>query len=734
MNAETDNIIKNIDLMLAAQLKMPGLSDKAKKEMAAQWIQLKHDYKQALVIEKDNRASDRQREQAKKVCESLAKGLPEMTRATISAADAFKRGDPISGSASVMNICAAAAPILGTTLGLISAIGAAGGPAGALVGALFSVIGQILMIFGPKTESMYDKIEKLLTDLKQQDKLENIETAHTLVLNHARALRAATKTLVLNMRQDASDPNYTANLGKAIDAFRIVVADQNPVEGNTLHGFTSIMSWLKSPEAQDLDRWPEVLGVWCKSYTDFVTSTQTVVMFAHSSELWDKARNAGPTVTEKLNNLLSLVAARQDEYAACHTQAFQDLQKITPVARNRGLFFILDGNDVFVGTGKAVIAKSKWNHVYGNTRRMSLAQSKLDILQGNLNPTYDLWTLEQEHYNAGEPGKPYKALLHIKLESRKMATAKANEGAHHKIVWNDANLYKDIWAIPSPDNISNYYVYCTLSPELEQPAALQLHEVTPNGKEPGWESFTRINWLPDTKFRSPQIRVITPPPMTLLDDPDRDSMPEMLLGGVEHYNSIFYGMLEAGDPQHPGKSASEIYVDRANERCFIRAPWDSYSGIAVDPYMLWVYNATGFTCATHASVMASIKSNGAVPPRWYKLEAKGGFIPSDAKLINFYPCEDDTLFFTTDKKNLFTAVYRADHKTQTIHIEAPTKFSGYRDDIKEVQKLPIPCWEVFQSLKMDLSNKTNKAEDKITSLYKIASNFDKSLERETEMA
>src|SRR5579862_1971016 len=72
-----------------------------------------------------------------KAVETLAKNLPDVSKGIIAAKEAFQKGDSITGAAEIMNICAAVAPIIG-------AFSATGGPAGMLVGAVFSVIGQII--------------------------------------------------------------------------------------------------------------------------------------------------------------------------------------------------------------------------------------------------------------------------------------------------------------------------------------------------------------------------------------------------------------------------------------------------------------------------------------------------------------------------------------------------------------------------------------------------------------
>ncbi len=53
-------------------------------------------------------------------------------------------------------------------------LASAGGPAGALVGALFSVVGQILSYFAPKQPSVTDKIKEMLDHVQSEAEIERI--------------------------------------------------------------------------------------------------------------------------------------------------------------------------------------------------------------------------------------------------------------------------------------------------------------------------------------------------------------------------------------------------------------------------------------------------------------------------------------------------------------------------------------------------------------------------------
>src|SRR5688572_4071218 len=70
----------------------------------------------------------------------LAKGLPELTKGIINATRNFQSGDPFSGSAAIMDICA-------TLTSTIASIAPAAGPPGAVVAALFQIFSMILNLF-----------------------------------------------------------------------------------------------------------------------------------------------------------------------------------------------------------------------------------------------------------------------------------------------------------------------------------------------------------------------------------------------------------------------------------------------------------------------------------------------------------------------------------------------------------------------------------------------------------
>lgn len=114
--------------------------------------------------------------------DSIAKSLPSLVKGALTASEAFKKGDYISGSAALMDICASVIPVF-------ASLASAAGPAGALVGALFSVIDQILAFFAPKQPSLEEKIQKMLEHLKSEEQIQSMMAVGHSVSSHAAGLR-----------------------------------------------------------------------------------------------------------------------------------------------------------------------------------------------------------------------------------------------------------------------------------------------------------------------------------------------------------------------------------------------------------------------------------------------------------------------------------------------------------------------------------------------------------------
>lgn len=107
----------------------------------------------------------RQTEVARTVLE-LATGL----KTTISA---FHDGDPLEGTAGVMDICSTAASLLSS----LADASSMGGPVGALAAAVFGIVGMILRAFEPKQKSLSSMLEEKLRLLQGEQVAQHTRAA-----------------------------------------------------------------------------------------------------------------------------------------------------------------------------------------------------------------------------------------------------------------------------------------------------------------------------------------------------------------------------------------------------------------------------------------------------------------------------------------------------------------------------------------------------------------------------
>lgn len=173
---DEEQVNANIDLLLSLQLDDLSRDPEAQRRLKDSIEQIRNEYELAAARGKTSKYY-------KDVGESIAKCLPSLVKGTMAASEAFKKGDYISGSAALMDICASVIPVFASLF-------AAGGPAGALVGALFSVIGQILSFFAPKQPSLEDKIQKMLDHMQSENEIQTITAFGHSVSSYTSTLRS----------------------------------------------------------------------------------------------------------------------------------------------------------------------------------------------------------------------------------------------------------------------------------------------------------------------------------------------------------------------------------------------------------------------------------------------------------------------------------------------------------------------------------------------------------------
>lgn len=180
-------------------------------------------------------------------------------------------------------------------------------------------------------------------------------------------------------------------------------------------------------------------------------------------------------------------------------------------------------------------------------------------------------------------------------------------------------------------------------------------------------------------------------------------MPDKALKGAP----IIYGALkDYAGPYGTLTDSKNIFVALDDKALgYVPIPMDAYSGIAVDPYFLWMYGPGGFACATHASVMSCINKKLAVP-RWLGGKDNPGNI---AGVLDLYSCEDRTLLVST-ADNVSTAVYRVDLTKMTLMIEPWERFpDGAERGASQVRKVPVYGWQQIERLSEIMKQSVSKA-------------------------
>jgi hypothetical protein len=635
-------------------------------------------------------ADDARRKEFDKRTENLAKALPGITKGTLQAISAFQKNDPISGSAAVMDICASLAPMLG-------ALSAAGGPPGMVVGAIFAMVGQILSFFAPKSESLTSQIAKLLKDLQAEERAQQIKAVHTSITNYASSLNRATRRIEAALNQP----------GLQIMVISQIIKDFNPIDGPTINKFWDVAEWLQEEKNQGHDQWPNILAGVCQAYMDLMATVITVMSLVSTDamqERFDESEklpaDKGSEVRRVLTELLALATARLIEYGACNDAQLEYLRQSVSPARDRGMLWQIDDSDkghVWAGTN---IHLGSFKYLGGEAKRIAVAVAKEDLASSAR--TYHAVTLEPW---IDQGWKGYDRTYHCVVKAP-YDSMDANElGSLHAVT--------DVWATPAAgDNKKEVYLYLVKAKELQ-------------GYALAADGSLRSVYSRTLNLNATAVRVVHDP-SSVSGDPDG----LVQAAGKPKLESIAYAGAAA---------SSQIYVDAAGKEGYVPSPWGGYSGLGIDQDFVWVYKADGLACATHASVMRCLRGEIA-KPRWMahdpaQLLYAAAYGRDQGKvrdreplkgLVDLCACDDGTLvaalytrsvveqppavaswpqsssdpvYAFKDANALYGAVHEIDVKNGTLGVTW-TKL-GSATGVR-VQKLPVFCWPLFESLRASL--------------------------------
>ncbi len=728
-----DDFVKD-QLNILQQMQIDGMDYEDYIRWQSKINDVKKRYDKARADETDKNLSAAERKAAKDQADAIAKAAPAITKSLIAAVKAFSKGDAVTGSAELMDICASLAPVIATFL-------SDAGPEGALIGALFSVIAQILRCFGPKEDSDVTKLETFIKDLEAQSKLADIKAVHDSVLAYATTLTLQAGDLhTLLAKPLKTHADYRA-FYTGLEESTIVLGDSSPHSSVAMFENWKVLEYLQGPDNQDNALWPAVLGVCCKTYSDLVSTTMTITAMTNTDDLLARLDDVAPG-TSKLSEedrgaaerqLLGLVAyanVRSREYRSCNARMLRALAGIKSVAQGWGLYACIAGNYAlkFV-SGPKKVKDGSWNDVSDRNyyhRLMLIADATQTITNGqvsseyNFKPAHHCFVLKST--SSDYPGSNHW-VDHLWAHSDTLAVDNAR-----LVLGGFTPAFTDIWASGQTDK--GLDVYAGTAEGTGAPGSVTRFLL---GAKDGFNSadLERVNWWPQTKWAVGSIGAVTAP-VSPLGDPDAAAIPPSW-GETMLYVST--------------RDSTDIYLNVGNTDHYIPGVpgWGPCTGITVDQNYLWLFQPYGFALVSHASVLSLV--HGTRPAlRWITFPSLGDALlgeglnqgdgahhfryngdevdtkPPLLGLVSLSPCSDGTLFGAvvhrtiepdpipyqymvwdvTDTWTIQTATYNVDTVQGTVSVGDWTKIPG---SALQVQKLPMPGYTLLENLTANLSAK-----------------------------
>ena len=603
MSAHDDYVKQNLDIL--RELQLSGMD--AEEYLA--WQEKIDDvndlYLEARAVETDEKRTADERKRAKDVADGIAKAAPAITKSLIAAIKAFNKGDAINGAAEIMDICASLAPLISTFLN-------AAGPEGALIGAFFSVIGQILRCFGPKEESDVSKLEKFLNELKAQTELESIKAVHDAALAYARTLLRQAESLQTLLAKPLQTHEDYKSFYVGLKKSSIVLGDNSPHSSVSMFEQWKVLEYLEAPENQDVALWPTVLGICCKTYSDLVSTTMTITAMANTDDMLARLKDVAPDSTcglsrqdrrsleKKLLDLIAYAAARKLEYESCNARMLEALKGLTGAAQLWGLYGSIAPNCALKFTsGPRNVKNGSWTDVSDRNyyhQLMLVPEAATTIRKGqvssefNFKPAYHCFVLKST--GPEYPGSSHW-VDHLWVHADTMAVDNVRD-----VLNNFSPAFTDIWAAGETD--MGLDVFAGTAEATGAPGSVMRWGL--DAKD-GYNTapLQRVDWWPQTRSAVGTIRAVTAP-VSSLGDPDEAAIPP---GGAAR---MIYASM---------RDSTDIYVNTAGQDHYLPGPpgWGPCTGITVDPTYLWLYQPFGFAVVSHASVLSHLR--GTLPaPRW----------------------------------------------------------------------------------------------------------------------
>ncbi len=756
---EEEQLNANLDLLLQIQLDNVANDPVATQNLKDKIEKVREEYREAAEKGKSSKYH-------KDLADSIAKSVPLIVKGVYAATAAFKKGDYITGSAAIMDICASVIPVF-------TSLFSAAGPAGALVGALFSLIGQILSFFAPQQPSLEEKIQKMLDHLKSEDQIQDMTAVGYSISSYTTSLRtkcmgihkmekpvalAGTVSLTSDSKtvtgtgttftqtaevgqwllfdSDTSQKLYKIDaiandtsltlalpyVGTSMasspvkqvrrsvtrrsieeilamplttepeaDVFLVeleglqwgLVRDQGKLDAPVFATW-KVAAYLEREENRSKEGWPEVLGVWCRTYTDLLTANMMLSCLADPKtvdRLLDETRETNkqsplPAGTRKschdaLIKLKALVIQLPRSWESDKKQMLKIVEKVRPAARERGMYAHLGywsgGNVLYIANGNGSKDALKWDYKK-NTAWLTSISIRIPKEQiDSFVPKYELLACEDGNRIGRHSLDSVTGTLSDGTPLIVLGRGDKLLGAHG-IAMNGG--------MSGVDNAAQLKTLITLAiAQYGDSAVMDIYTVDKDDKA------TRQN---ASRYNLRGTRCVTRClyPAALPDDPDADALSASKEPVIYATHSQYVMQVQAF--RQSAVIGPEPWVD-----------WYNCNGIEVDPYYLWVFGKSGIRCATHASIM-KCRQEKIEHPTWFTHDFDKQF--TNPEVMSLYPCADGTLVISM-LDDIYTADYEIDRKSNRIVTSSWVKRGG---KAKQVIKMPIACWPVLESLKANL--------------------------------
>jgi hypothetical protein len=652
---------------------------------------------------------------------AFATALPEFTKGVIAADAAFKSGDVFGGAAAIMDICATAANFIG-------ALSAAGGPPGAVIAAIFSVVSMILNAFKPQTPSLQEEIENLLRLMQAEQRIDELKTAEA-------------DWRVFSGALDNAKPSEVPD----------VLNKVNPVEGPCFHLIRYANQWLRNQKNYSQDLWIEVLVTQCQVYVGMMLTCTLLTQRAVSA-----SASGGASVPYRSDPAFAKLVKAIDVFTLvvnqCHLIQIEFLNDIRPLARNKGLVWHVGGASETTPGPLYLQTVPKGPKKNGEIHDFSGRMDAITVSPVRPEPT-------------DNPRKPRLAVFHISPRDPwpwvEMGIDVLDQGAHNywghvsgeKMVdWNktimefedrrnhpfdkqgrlrwgmsgdweltnnsdwekvvardEGNRAYDICATPG-GAAGEVYLYSASGNKIDHTHA----KVTASG----FDYNHGITWndMP-AGYKVGRVRSVRH-----LSPSFRDEDPEAL----KSITQVIYGLCEVSNGRSDIAAASQwknddhlevraYYYNTSSQlvatkgKSFL-APWRNIRGIAVDSRYLWVFRVAEIACATHTSIKACLDNSQATPswniyriPNRTTIDPKGKVYDG---LLDLAACDDGTLTAAVGlwKGSLYTMTPRIDRKAKSIEIDKWLPFDHVLKNPNgpskafRVHKTPVGGWAIIEGL------------------------------------